>query len=110
METKKITDAVMGVLLWNEEDEEWTGNVNLGNITAQFTLESNEKKEISDQSRKTLEFLKNNELQVREEIAQKMLSLHNKTWNPDTPVSKEEFIKKNKIIRVIFKFSGILDV
>ncbi len=106
METKKITDAIMGDLLWSDESNEWVGNVDLGSVEAQFTLESNEKEEVSDQSRKTFNFLKSNELQVRETIAQKMLTLHNETWNPETPVSKEEFIKKIKLEGISFAEDG----
>lgn len=97
METKKITDAVMGTIVWNEERQEWTGSIDLENTTAQFSLELNEREEISDQLRKTLNFLKNNELQIREKIASEMLALHNEDWNPDVPISQKEFANKIKL-------------
>jgi len=109
MSEQTIYDEMLGELVWNQDDECWTSQVqftleHIVNIT--IDPEDVETGSIILMARKSFSQLQQNEDNIRHLISEQMLGDYNENWNDGEKIDIQDFIDSIKLEDIVFNANG----
>ncbi|PAX60552.1 DUF2262 domain-containing protein [Brunnivagina elsteri] len=109
MSEQTIYDEILGELVWNQDDECWTSQVqftleHIVNIT--IDPEDVETGSIILMARKSFSQLQQNEDNIRHLISEQMLGDYNENWNDGEKIDIQDFIDSIKLEDIVFNANG----
>jgi hypothetical protein len=104
-----IQEEVLGRLTWDEKHGGWSGAVEF--VPGQFVdisvFPDDEELPVALRAaRRSLEILREKEVELRRRVAADKLALHNRVWNEDVPIEEEEFIERMTLAAIAFLADG----
>jgi hypothetical protein len=109
MTEQTIYDDTLGELVWNNEDECWSSQVqftleNIVNIT--IDPEDMETGSVIVMARESFSKLLQEEVNIRRLISEQMLSNYNENWSNGKIIDAQSFIDSIKLEDIVFNASG----
>lgn len=105
MAEKSISDEVFGELKWDDESGEWIGKVEFvpGHfVTVSFYLDDDPIDIALEKAASTFAVLKNDEEGYRLATADKLLDLHNESWNRGSRIDRKTFAGRIRLESICF--------
>lgn len=108
MDAYAIHEEVLGRLTWDDKHGCWSGAVEL--VPGQFVdfsiFPEEELPAALRAARRTLEVVRQKEVEWRYQVAADKLALHNRVWNEGPPIDEEEFIARMTLEAIDFSPNG----
>jgi hypothetical protein len=113
MTEQTIYDEILGELVWNNEDECWSSQVEINpghlvNVT--IDPEDAETGGVILIARRYFATLQQEEIKIRHLIADEMLNTYNNSWNDGENIGSQNFIEQIKLEDIVFYASGVMQL